>query len=355
MSELRKRLTVVAAIAFLSVATLVFLEGSASFLVFARTLYHDRVAEEGHTERDSLLGWINKPNVSRPNHYATGIGFHTNLQRFRHIGDLAPRAPAGIRRVVCSGDSFTLGYGVSDAQTWCQLLAASDSSLETINMGQGGYGLDQAYLWYVRDGLPLHPSLQIFAFITPDFRRMQNDHANGFPKPRLELAGNGLRAVGVPVRQPGMGPAMLKLGNAVRTLRMFELVSAYVRMAPRFSDPAPKDSATWLVANAALRDLARRDSAEAAALVVVYLPMLDDYKKPVADRFRRWARDAAARGDFRFVDLITPFRALPPDSVDELFIPEGMLAFHGATGHYTAAGNAWVARELELLVPELRH
>lgn len=62
-----------------------------------------------------------------------------------------PRRPRGDRDVPpgryassARGGSFTLGYGVGDADTWCALLQTIDPRLETVNMGQAGYGLDQA-------------------------------------------------------------------------------------------------------------------------------------------------------------------------------------------------------------------
>ena len=43
-----------------------------------------------------------------------------------------------------------------------------DPRFESVNMRQGGYGLDQAYLWYQRDGTRLAHDVHIFAFIFDD-------------------------------------------------------------------------------------------------------------------------------------------------------------------------------------------
>ena len=40
-------------------------------------------------------------------------------------------------------------------------------------MGTGGFGVDQAYLWYKRDGIQLDANVLVFAFIEDDFNRMQ--------------------------------------------------------------------------------------------------------------------------------------------------------------------------------------
>ncbi len=77
--------------------------------------------------------------------------------------------------------------GVSNNQTWCQLLTSINKQLQTINMDQGGAGIDQAYLWYKRDGVKFHHNLKIFAFITDDFVRMQRSKSSGYGKPLLYL------------------------------------------------------------------------------------------------------------------------------------------------------------------------
>ena len=110
---------------------------------------------------------------------------------------LAPdRRPA---RIVCSGDSFTLGYGVDDEQTWCARLEAREPRFETINMGQGGYGIDQAYLWYRRDAAMLDHHVQVFAFISADFGRLLSDRFQGYGKPVLRMKQGALVLENTPV------------------------------------------------------------------------------------------------------------------------------------------------------------
>jgi len=324
--------------------------------VFARALARPsvRLEEQRHTEHDTLLGWINLPHVASSDMFGRGVGLHTNGQRFRHVGDLMPRPPAGRRRVVCSGDAFTLGYGVDDAHAWCSLLGPAGGPLETVNMGQAGYGIDQSYLWYVRDGLPLHPDVHLFAYITYDFSKMRDASRFGHPKPRLLRDGASVRAIGVPVPSPGIRPLVLRLMRAVQELQIFKLIQWLKPSQPDSARAYEADSVTWEVADAALRDLARRNRAAGTAFVVVTLPTRRDHEARDSERWRRWARASAERGEFRYVDLIEPFRQLPADSVERLFTPENALPYLYSGGQYSAAGNAWVARQLRRLVPELR-
>jgi hypothetical protein len=353
MNQRTKRIAFVALCVCLPLAALALVEGISSFALFALSLRNVDLAEVAHTERDSLLGWINRPNVSLPNQYGPGVALHTNNQRLRSKEPLADRPPAGRRRVVCVGDSFTLGYGVRDDQTWCALLSASDSSLESVNMGQGGYGLDQAYLWYTRDGRALRPDIDIFAFIGDDFRRMQTTHMMGTPKPQLALDGSRLYATGVPVPAPGVLPVIFRVTTAMRALKSFSLLERIT--GERTAGSASLDRTTWAVAHAALRDLARRDSAAGITFVAVMLPTSADYMGNGANKWRKQLREAAERKEFQFVDLIEPFRSVRPDSVDAMFIQRGQISYRGATGHYTPKGNAWVAANLRRIVPTLAH
>lgn len=329
----------------LPILVLALFEGLSSLVLVAYNLASPRVlAEASHTERDTLLGWINLPNLSLPGMYGPGVGLHTNRQRVRHTGDLAPSPPAGRRRLVCSGDSFTLGYGVDDEHPWCSLLGVRDSSWETVNMGQGGYGMDQAYLWYLRDGLPLHPDLHVFALITEDLRRNMSRDFSGNPKPRLVLDGTGLHTVGVPVPAPGFGRWMKRVMNNVRALRSFDLLQRLgVSVGGR---PSTDNRAMRELGLAVLRDLAKRDSAAGVELVVVHLPTRDDFNRLSSDPWLDEAHQAAQRGEFKFIDLVEPFRRLPLDSVEMMFIRDGEVPYASAVGHYNVAGNAWVADQL---------
>ena len=350
------RLPILAAVAAVCLlyAVLALVEGTASLALFARSMRQAHLVEEHFTERDTLLGWINLPNTSKPDLFGRGRSLNINGQRFRHAGALAPVAPAGKKRVICSGDSFTLGYGVDDTKTWCALLAADEPSLETVNMGQAGYGIDQAYLWYVRDGIVLRPQVQLFSIINDDFRRMGLERFGGFPKPRLAVDSAGrLRTIGVPVPRPGLGPLRERLLTSFRSLRTFELFQLFSGAGSNPAVSPAAVSATWNVTRAVLRDLAVRDSAAQAKFIVVYLPTIDDFKSKASDGWRQSIQDASAKDNYEFIDLVQELRRVSPDSVDRLFIPRGQLAFRGAAGHFTEAGNVWVENLLRARVPVL--
>src|SRR5262245_61369217 len=168
-------------------ALFALLEGAASLLFIANQIRRTPAAEASYSRYDETLGWVSQPNVTRPDMYGPGVYLRTNSEGFRNDRDFARAVPPGKTRIICSGDSFTLGFGVNNDQAWCQRIAAINPQFETVNLGQGGYGFDQAYLLYMRAGRELDHQVHLFAFITDDFKRMQSDQFLGYGKPVLGI------------------------------------------------------------------------------------------------------------------------------------------------------------------------
>lgn len=203
VSRRARLLALVIAVLILPLLLLLSLEGASSFVLLARGLHNPEPAHELGGRRlirqDSLLGWVSTPGISVPNMYGPGAGLHVDARGFR-IGRQGDSLVGGSPvRAVCSGDSFTFGAGVADDRTWCALLGRLMPGLATVNMGQSGYGVDQAYLWYKRDGAGIAHDAQVFAYITDDLHRMQVTTSYGSAKPRLELRNDSLVTTNVPV------------------------------------------------------------------------------------------------------------------------------------------------------------
>jgi hypothetical protein len=118
-------------------------------------------------------------------YYAPGIDVRINGQGFRDDGDIDVDMPSGTFRLLCLGDSFTFGNGVKAEDTWCARLSRLLPKVQTVNMGVGGYGLDQTYLHYKRDGVRLKHDFILVAVIADDLRRMLFDEFLGYSKPKL--------------------------------------------------------------------------------------------------------------------------------------------------------------------------
>lgn len=331
-----------------SIVLFVFVEGVASTLVVAGEILADapELAERRHTRYDPELGWVNVPGTAIADMYGPGGELVVNDQGFRNRKSFPQAVPDGKLRVICSGDSFTFGYGVANHESWCHRLSVLEPRLETVNMGQGGYGVDQAYLWYRRDGAALEHDLHVFAVVRVDFDRMRRASFLGYGKPVLRLDGGELVAGNVPVAR---GSDTLRRWRrrlwAIRRLRIFELSGRLTGTADAEAPPEG-DADHERLAAAVFDDLDRTHAGAGRTFVAVFLPMKADVGGTKSDAWRRLLRERSRQRGFVFVDLVEWIRELPAGRIESLFIPEGALEYASAAGHYTALGNELVAREL---------
>ena len=349
ISRTKRLLFAVTLIVGLPIAAFILLEGGSSLVLFANDLRHARLSanvQPPNATYDSLLGWTNLPNFSMENLYGPGASLHTNSSGFRGSRETPDQPPPGIRRVICSGDSFTLGFGVADDEAWCARLETQWKGVETVNLGQGGYGVDQAYLRYRRDGLRLQHQVHLFAFISQDFLRMQQPAFLGHGKPVLTLAGDSLVVGNVPApRRSVLVPFLMTSLSAFRELRFMDLISRFDQGSPEHGGQRSDDK-TWAVAERIFKDLDRANQAQGSVLVLVYLPTIVDYFGKGTNAWRRHLADFSARSGILLLDLAPDLRATPRDSIEALFFPDPWPLSPGAAGHYTARGHAWVAERL---------
>lgn len=59
--------------------------------------------------------------------------------------------------------------------------------------------------------------------------------------------------------------------------------------------------------------------------------------------WRKFLAEYTRQRGLLYLDLTDDFRRLPPEELDKLFMPQGAVDFPGAAGHYSEAGNAFVA------------
>ncbi|MEP7345256.1 MAG: hypothetical protein ABI877_08315 [Gemmatimonadaceae bacterium] len=337
------------------VAAFIVLEGGSSIALFAHqtaSSQRPRLTEETSTEYDAELGWVGKKSFRSPDMFGPGVALHTNARGFRGAEEIDDAKPSGKQRLVCSGDSFTVGLGVSDDDTWCAGLATPE--LQTVNMGQGAYGIDQAYLWYKRDGRALAHDVQVLAFITDDFRRMSTDRFLTKAKPRLAIQGDSLVVLGVPVPLASRESWKARLVPAVQSLRMVQLVARLTSGdTPRTSrtKPGPSGKRTQsedlseIVARV-IADLAQINAAKKSTLVLAYLPVDTDFQNEASAPWRQRMRVIADSLHVPLLDLIPAQRKLGRQEMQQLYIKKGNLSFAEVAGHFTVEGNHWAAAQI---------
>jgi hypothetical protein len=313
-------------------------EGGASVLVQWRAAAQlPPVREVSHCEYDPELGWRHVANKHVPDLYGAGVGLRTNGQHLRGASDHAYAAADGKYRILCLGDSFTMGYGVADDDTYPAQLAQQHARLDTINMGLGGYGIDQCYLWYQRDGTKFTADVLLFTVIVGDFFRMNPDgNVATVPKPVLRLVENDPVAVNVPVTNILGTPDL-----STRLTRMWR-GSAFASLLPRtLAAPvlAPTAVTEQPFAPVALRifEILRDESRERNQLfVLALLPVQEDVPLPRMPLVDDWLCPALAQRGIPFLDLRAAFRQVPSSELAQQF----------TMGHYSKRGNLVAARAL---------
>lgn len=335
----RLLLALVACLLALAVA-----EGVASLVVSARevALIED-LSEAAHSRYDAELGWVHEPDRRHPDIYGPGRSLTINAQGFRGTQEYTAHVPDGLTRVLCLGDSFTLGFGVDDDDTFVARMDALCDELQTVNMGQGGYGLDQDWLWYARDGGKLQADVVLLSFIEADLYRMQKDVFSGYPKPRLRVEDGELVKGNVPV------PQVWGDYTFERQVRGFLDGLALTRMSrpepdsvleyePTEPDMSEVDALVMFeLAETILDELNALCAQRGSRLVIAYIPTKKLLYLRKQTRIQRWAGRFAREREIPFIDLVPVFEGLDPTAILELFLIDN---------HFDVEGNELVARGL---------
>ena len=343
-----------------AVLALSLAEGAASAYLVAsdyRAFAAPSALVRPHTAYDTLLGWVNRPSFTSPNEFGPGLLLTTNAQGFRDSRDVTPNAAPGEVRLVCSGDSFTLASGIGEGRHWCALLERELPGLRAINMGQGAYGLDQAYLWYKRDGGRYEHDVQILAITDVMLERSTSGNFRGRNKPYLVLEEGRLAVRNIPV-QPQTLEELRRIyaRGVIEQLRIMQAI----RAIPTFGGRRNAELAatrSFPLFEAMFDDLVALHAQRGSRLILAYLPTMRDMQPGPHDEWRARLAAYARTHDLRFIDLTPSMRALRPDTLDLVWItrvPVGSPA--GVPGHYSNLGHLWAARVIAdslATIPEL--
>lgn len=329
----------------------IFLEGMGSIIFSIIKINRaDIVAERIHTEYDPMLGWINKPDLFIADMYGPGKYFQTNSQRFRNKKDFETKIPPMMSRWICCGDSFTLGYGVDNDNTWCAQLSSMAPNIETVNMGQGGYGIDQSYLWFMRDGTKLQYDLLIFAFITSDLSRAISSKFRNYSKPLLTENDGKIITENIPVPKPGIITRYIpKFEPALQSLRIIKLIHALLAKLQTETNGriGSRDDAILRIeklTTAIFNSLTNYNRENNRRVLFVYLPTQLEYRENTrTEHVRNFISNQAKENNWLFIDLFDDFRKLEPEVVSSLFLQRDLPGYKASKGHYTEKGNRYIA------------
>jgi hypothetical protein len=342
LEKLRGSMKLISINALVLAILFVVLEGISSATILGYRLLSDRnpgLQSRTHVRYDEHLGWANEPNLDIDDMYGPGRRFVTNSQSFRNAEDFPKRVPEGKRRIICSGDSFTLGIGVSNEDTFCARLSGLDARLETANLGEAGYGLDQIYLKYRREGAKLDHDLHLFAFISDDIRRMGSKRYIHYPKPRLVLRDGELFNDNEPVPRRSPFAMFFALNRQIfQDLRTVELANGVWRRLGMSGEGAADrldDDGALAVAVRIFEEVDRLNREKGSVPVFVFLRQ-GISEPPESDEWRSEISSALEERGLIYIDLVEEFGRLGSLELREMFDPEW-------TFHYTPAAHQRVA------------
>ncbi|BCA54580.1 hypothetical protein W02_17200 [Nitrospira sp. KM1] len=173
-------------------------------------LWKEHAAGSGVLVFDPQLGWTVAPNRS-----STGPAGEKNFSSAegRRIGSQRPhslRNQSGVT-IALMGNSYVFGSDVDYEQTWGFHLETQLAGKGQVwNFGVPAYGVDQAYLRYLKEVQGRRPDIAILGLISHDLiRTTMVYYAVGFPgavvpgaKPRLVLRDGDPTPVNIPLPQP---------------------------------------------------------------------------------------------------------------------------------------------------------
>ena len=111
--------------------------------------------------------------------------FSTNSQGLRSLQEISPQKPPGTLRILCLGDSFTMGWGVNDEFTYPEQLRQSvlrntpGVKLDVINAGNTFNNILDQLDYFNDKGAKLAPDLVIVQFYANDiYNEMARKHVD---------------------------------------------------------------------------------------------------------------------------------------------------------------------------------
>lgn len=110
---------------------------------------------------DENLGWSLKPlshGISRRTGYP--VHYRVNSKGLRD-DEATYKKPTGVFRIVLLGDSRTFGFGVPIEKHFSRILEGYFENVDVINMGVGGFGVDQELLYLRSEGFRYEPGVVV--------------------------------------------------------------------------------------------------------------------------------------------------------------------------------------------------
>ncbi len=346
---------------FLTVVVTFFLFAAGEF--FLRLIYPAQIhphqphgwaiiPERTWVEYHPVLGWFHKKNARAfLQKDSMRIPVQTNSLGLRGAREYSLTKPSETIRIYAVGDSFTFGFGVKDEEVFTRQIELKNSSLEVLNLGVAGYGIDQIHLLLNEFGFDYQPDI-VFVFIYPEdfWRATRAFNDAGYGKPYFKMMRDGHL-------QPMHSPVPRKKFFAVPQFPVFMEPSlcdrlfswsrwyalsrkAWTRLQKKLGREDPDSTSEWILGRSILKESLALIKSKKVRPVLVMVPPQRWFLGSVEPINKSLAR-FAARENVDYLDLTPVIKKAMQETgntIDFYYIPDDL--------HWTAAGHALVAKTI---------
>ena len=334
-------------------------------------------AGRSYIEYDPVLGWVTTPLAERT---LEGIEYSNNADGLRAKRDYSLTPEPGIIRISAYGDSYTYCDEGRLEDCWTRRLERDLPNLEVLNFGVPGYGPDQAWLRYQQDGARRKPCAVTIGYTVENINRVVNRFRPFYApttqialsKPRFVLERGTLRLLPNPANRPellkdpawveaNLGPDdawyfpgtfvanpvdRLYVGSLARTALYKRERLATVRWNEERAEQMYRPgSDAFEVVLAVLSGFAEQVRSDGATPVVLVFPWGEEIVN---------ARNGHAQPHAPLIEALRSHGVAVIDFADALGDETRHTSLDKLVGdHYTALGNAVVARTLSAQLPTL--
>jgi len=241
---------------------------------------------------DVDLGWIMRPGLVEGQE-------RMNTRGVRSDREIPHARTPGVGRIVLVGDSFTFGLGVANDETWGAELERRLADTEVLNLGVNGYGTDQQFLYWKREGARYAPDVVLLGIYVPDFHR-NTLSVRELPKPRFFVDTGELSLSPTPLATPREVLAQ-RYADCTSPLRLLDAFGAARRLLGGEPEEDLREKEELLSGILALFADSARAAGASPAIVVIPDRALRDYM--LHDRIVSCIRTAGEAQEVPLLDL----------------------------------------------------
>ena len=276
----------------------------------------------------------------------------TNSQGLRDV-EHAWKKEEGTVRILGLGDSFTFGWGVKLEETFLKQLEGRLSqqtgrTVETINAGVPGYGLNHYYIYLKNIGIKYQPDIVVLAYFTDDLPysllETLKPSEEAFPE-RLQYKGGGWHRLRL-YNFLTSAAAIIRVRNHATQVDFIRIMEVRRASWGRYDYPLiTNESGKAAEKIALLEEYLRRFKAitaeNHASLVMLFIPDISHLYHPEYQNINRVLRQLTAKQGIPFVDMTPIFESSADLSTYYL---------HPKDAHTNANGHQAMASALTTLI-----